>query len=51
MPTGFTSVSLPDELVAQIDKFIKSNKWGYRSRPDVITAAVRAFLRDEMGPP
>jgi Arc/MetJ-type ribon-helix-helix transcriptional regulator len=45
---GYTSVSLPSEVVDRIDEFVEheGKDWGYRSRPDVITDAVRRFIRE-----
>ncbi len=40
----FTTVALPDELMEEIDIIIKSNKMGYRSRPELVKEAVRKLL-------
>jgi hypothetical protein len=42
---GFRGISIPQELADKIDKFVKANEWGYRSRADVVAAAVREFLQ------
>lgn len=41
---GWTTVSLKDGLMEQIDLFIEDNKWGYTNRAEVVTAAVRDFI-------
>ncbi len=42
----FTTVAIPDELIAEVDKVVKLKKMGFRSRPEVIKAAVRRFLME-----
>lgn len=44
----FASVSLPVAVVKLVDDFIDWNTQGYGTRPEVINAAIRRFLRDEM---
>jgi len=44
---GWTSISISEQMIDEIDKFIDSEtgkKLGFRSRADVATAAVRALL-------
>ena len=44
---GFVGIAIPQELADRIDEFVTVNKWGYRSRGDVIRQAVIEFLRRE----
>lgn len=48
MARKFESVSLPADLVALVDEFIRRNSQGYGTRPEVINDAIRRFIRDEM---
>lgn len=41
---GYTTVALPDELIAEVDKVIKSKKRGYISRAELIKEGVRIVL-------
>ena len=45
---AWTPVKIPGELMARVDEFLASdaNKWGYRSKQDVVTNAVREFLKE-----
>jgi metal-responsive CopG/Arc/MetJ family transcriptional regulator len=45
-PDKFVSVSLPEEIIEQIDRVIESRKHGYESRPEFIKDAVRRRLED-----
>ena len=42
----FTTVALPDELIEEIDKIIKSKKFGYRARPELIKEGIRKLIID-----
>ena len=42
----FTTIAIPDELAAEIDKVVEARKYGYRSRPELIKEAIRTFLRE-----
>ncbi len=44
MAKGWTTVALKDALVAQLDRFLQENEWGFSNRAEVVTAAVREFL-------
>ena len=44
---GYTGVSFPNELIKEVDLVIRSNKRGYRTRPDFIKQAIRQLL-DEL---
>ncbi|MEM1601669.1 MAG: ribbon-helix-helix domain-containing protein [Candidatus Bathyarchaeia archaeon] len=47
MPKGFRGISLPSDLVDEIERLIKENpQLGYRSLADFIIDAVRAKIRD-----
>lgn len=41
---GWTTLSLKDDLVAQVDAFVRANDQGFTNRAEVVTAAVRQFL-------
>lgn len=41
---GYTSVSIPDEMIAEIDKKIQNKKLGYSSRANFIKDAIRRTL-------
>ena len=40
----FTTVGIPDELIIEVDEVIKSKKFGFRSRPELIKHAIRQLL-------
>ena len=42
----FVSVSIPAEIIEQIDRVIESKKLGYDSRPEFIKDAVRRRLEE-----
>jgi len=42
----FVSVSIPEELMKEIDKILASHKGGYESRPEFIKEAVRKRLEE-----
>jgi len=42
---GWTSVSLKDDLVALIDRFLADNQWAYSNRAEVLATAAREFLQ------
>lgn len=44
---GFVGIAIPEELAERIDEYLVKNRWGYRSRGDVIRQAVIDFLRRE----
>ncbi|MGB1697051.1 MAG: hypothetical protein ACPHK8_01470 [Thermoplasmatota archaeon] len=41
---GFSSVSLRDEILEKVDKFIANNSEGFTNRPQVLTGAILQFL-------
>ena len=41
---GYTTIALPDELIAEVDDIIKSKKRGYISRAEIVKEAVRIIL-------
>ena len=45
-PDKFVSVSIPAEIIEQIDRVIESRKHGYESRPEFIKDAVRRRLEE-----
>ena len=40
----FTTIAIPDELIKEIDDIVKSKKFGFRSRPELIKQAIRQLL-------
>ena len=44
MNNKYKGVMLPNELMLEVDKYLKTNKKGYKSRAEVIKVAVREFL-------
>jgi len=45
---GYTGVSLPKELIAEIEKIVKNKKYGYSSKTEFIKEAIRMmiYMRD-----
>jgi metal-responsive CopG/Arc/MetJ family transcriptional regulator len=43
---GYTSISIPDEMIKEIDKLVAQKRHGYSSRPDVIADAVRRLMKE-----
>lgn len=43
-PRKYTTLALPNDLIQRLDRFIATNDWGYRSRGEVATVALREFL-------
>jgi len=41
MSRGYTSVSIPDRLLEEIDEIVKKGHLGYRSRSEFIKEALR----------
>lgn len=41
---GYTTIALPDELIAEVDKVIKSKRRGYISRAELVKEGVRIVL-------
>lgn len=41
------TVQIPEELVDQVDEVIKSGKYGYASRAELIREAIRSFLAEK----
>ncbi len=44
MSNEYGSVSIPKELIAQVDKLV--GKQGFSSRAEIVKAAIRKFLED-----
>ena len=40
----YTTIALPDELIQEIDAIVKTKKYGYTSRPELVKEAVRNLL-------
>jgi hypothetical protein len=43
---GYTSISIPDEMVREVDLIVKQKKYGYSSRADFIADAIRRLQRE-----
>lgn len=41
---GYTSVSIPDEMIQEIDRVIAKKKYGYTSRADLVADAIRCLM-------
>lgn len=41
---GYVTISLPADLIEHVDAFLAKNTWGYRSRAELVAAAIREFL-------
>ena len=41
---GWKSISLPENLIEKIDEIIKTKKYGWKSRANVVTYAVNVLL-------
>jgi Arc/MetJ-type ribon-helix-helix transcriptional regulator len=39
------SIKLPEDIIAEIDSRVDKEKGQYRSRPEVVVAALEKFLR------
>jgi len=40
----YTTIALPDELMREIDLVVRSKKYGYKSRPELVKEAIRNLL-------
>ena len=49
MATPRRTIKVPLELVEAIDKFISKSKGFFRSRPEVVSAALGKFLKMKRG--
>lgn len=49
MATPRRTIKVPLELAEAIDKFISKSKGFYRSRPEVVSAALEKFLKIKRG--
>ena len=47
MAKKWKTVQIPLELVDQVDEVIKSGRYGYASRAELIRDAIRAFLAEK----
>lgn len=43
---GYASISIPDEMVKEIDRIVAQKKHGYSSRADLIADAVRRLSKE-----
>lgn len=49
---AYGTIRLPEQLIARVERFVESNDWGYRTKAEVVAAALREFLqRHEPKPP
>jgi metal-responsive CopG/Arc/MetJ family transcriptional regulator len=46
MVERYTNISLPDELIEEIDRVVKLHSLGYKNRADLCKEAIRIFLRN-----
>jgi len=46
MTKRWVTIALPEEIIALIDKVVKSRKYGFRSRTDFVLEAVKLRLRE-----
>jgi len=46
MAKKYTNISLPDELIKEIDNVVKQNPLGYKNRADLCKEAIRCLLRE-----
>ena len=46
MVETYTNISLPDELIREIDRVVKQNSLGYKNRADLCKEAIRVLLRE-----
>jgi len=45
MRKKYTNVAIPEDLAISIDKFVKENKLGFRSRAEFVIEAIRNKLK------
>lgn len=45
---GYTGISLPKELIDEIEKIVKNKKYGYSSKTEFVKEAIRMmiYMRD-----
>ena len=43
---GWTTIALPDELIKEVDRIIKSRVLGYRNRQEFVKDAVRRRIEE-----
>jgi metal-responsive CopG/Arc/MetJ family transcriptional regulator len=43
---GYSGISLPTELVKQIEKIVNNKKYGYASNTEFIKEALRIYMRE-----
>ncbi len=43
---NYTTVSIPNSLMARVDDVVKNEKYGYQNRSDFINEAIRKRLRE-----
>jgi metal-responsive CopG/Arc/MetJ family transcriptional regulator len=46
MVERYTNISLPDELIEEIDRVVKQHSFGYKNRADLCKGAIRTFLQN-----
>lgn len=46
MAKKYTNISLPNELIEEIDKVVQECRLGYKNRADLCKEAIRNFLRE-----
>ena len=48
MNKRYTNVSLPQDLIDEVDKIIKESSLGYQSRADFCKEAIRTHIRNTL---
>lgn len=45
-PRSYTTVSIPNNLMARVDAVVENDKYGYQNRADFILESIRKRLRE-----
>ena len=46
MAERYTNISLPDELIEEIDRVVQQHSFGYKNRADLCKEAIRTLLQN-----
>ena len=46
MRKRYIGIALPESLIKQIDKIVRDDKWGYKSRAELAKEAIRKLIVD-----
>ncbi len=44
MRKKYVGIALPESLIKQMDKVVKSDKWGYKSRAELAKEGIRRLI-------